>query len=105
MRAFLLFIYLIFFQDGQPFKLKMATNFSVQNDRQLFIHSYPTSKLSQNKSILCILLNPIVYACSFQLQFHFNKTQMAIVPDLKKYTNVVTNTICTYLTNHTIFIV
>ena len=35
-------------------------------------------------SILCILLNPIVYARSFQLHFHFNKTQMnTIVPDLK----------------------
>ena len=27
-------------------------------------------------SILCILLNPIVYACSFQMHFHFNKMQI-----------------------------
>ena len=60
----------------------MATNFSVQNDRQLFIYSYPTSWVKI--SILCILLNPIGYACSFQLQFHVNKMQMnTIVPELK----------------------
>ena len=105
-----LYFFKYFFQDGrQAFKLKMATNFSVQNDRQLFIYSYPTNKLSQNihfmyfvKPFLPPWLNPIVYACSFQLHFHFNKTQMnTIVPDLKV---VVTNMICTELTNRTIFI-
>ena len=56
-------------------------------------------------SILCVLLNPIVYTCSFQLHFHFNKTQMnTIVPDLN-VSKIHTNTICTELTNHTNFIV
>ena len=46
MRAFLFLIFNFFQDDRQAFKLKMATNFSVQNDRQLFIYSYPTSKFS-----------------------------------------------------------
>ena len=42
------FLFLIFNFGRQAFKFKMATNFSDQNDRQLFIYSYPASKLSQN---------------------------------------------------------
>ena len=77
MRAFL---FLFFFQDGrQAFKFKMATNCSVQNDWQLFIYSYPTSKLNQNIHSMYF-----VNACSFQLHFYFNKAQMnTIMPNLK----------------------
>ena len=81
MRAFL---FVIFFQDGhQAFKFKMATNFSVQNDRQLFIYRYPTSKLSENIHSM-YFVKPNFYPCSFQLYFNFNKMQInTIVPYLK----------------------
>ena len=59
---------------------KLATNFSVQNDRQLFIYSYPTSKLSQNihsmyfvkPNCLCMF-----FSIAFSLQQHTNEHHRA----------------------------
>ena len=99
MRAFLIYLKKIKFQVGrQAFKFKMATNFKVQNDRQLFI-TYPTSKLSQTihsmyfvkPNCLCMF-----FSIAFSLQQNANEKS-------RKY--VVTNMICTELTDHTIFIV
>ena len=75
MGAFLFFIF-YFFEDGRhAFKFKMATNFSVQNDRQLFIYSCP-SKLSQNVHSISILLPDCLcmfISIAFSLQQNANK--------------------------------
>ena len=67
-----------FFQDGrQVFKFKMATNLSVQNDRQLVIYSYPTSKLSQNIHYMYFVkLNCLCmfFSIAFSLQKNANET-------------------------------
>ena len=107
-----LFIWIFFFnfQDGrQAFKFKMATNFKVKNDQQLFISSYHTSKSSQNIHSTCMhFVKPncwcMLFSIAFSLQQNANEHHRAWFKS-RKHTNVVTTTICTELTNHTIFIV
>ena len=91
MRAFLFFSKMA----AKHLNFKMATNFSVQNDQQLFIYSYSTSKLSQNihsmyfvkPNCLCMF-----FSIAFSLQQNANEHHRARFKSLENSLTVVTNT-------------
>ena len=83
---YFLFFILTKMAAKQAFKFKMAANFSVQNDRQLFIHSYPTSKLSQNiHSMYFVKPNclSMFFSIAFSLQQNANEHHRTRFKSLK----------------------